>query len=48
MTTLGAKRATIAKNQIITLDAGAANPVYIKCVDLNGAGVYSGQPTRTP
>ena len=40
--TLGAKRTTIAKNQIITLDAGAANPVYIKCVDLNGAGVYSG------
>jgi beta-lactamase superfamily II metal-dependent hydrolase len=42
VTTLGAKRATIAKNQVITLDAGAANPVYVKCVDLNGAGVYSG------
>ena len=40
--TLGSKRATIAKNQIITLDAGQANPVTIKCVDLNGAGVYSG------
>jgi beta-lactamase superfamily II metal-dependent hydrolase len=40
--TLGAKRMTIAKNQVITLDAGAANPVLIKCVDLNGAGVYSG------
>ncbi len=40
--TLGTKRATITKNQVITLDAGAANPVYIKCVDLNGAGVYSG------
>ena len=39
--TLGAKRTTIAKNQVITLDAGAANPVTIKCVDLNGAGVYS-------
>ncbi len=39
--TLGAKRVTIAKNQIITLDAGSANPVAIKCVDLNGAGVYS-------
>jgi beta-lactamase superfamily II metal-dependent hydrolase len=39
--TLGAKRTTIAKNQVITLDAGAANPVLIKCVDLNGAGVYS-------
>lgn len=39
--TLGAKRATMAKNQVVTLDAGAANPVQIKCVDLNGAGVYS-------
>lgn len=40
-TTLGAKRATIAKGQAITLDAGSANPVTITCVDLNGAGVYS-------
>ncbi|MEO5617041.1 MAG: hypothetical protein ABIS67_04665 [Candidatus Eisenbacteria bacterium] len=39
--TLGSKRATMAKNQVVTLDAGAANPVYLKCVDLNGAGVYS-------
>ena len=39
--TLGAKRTTIAKNQTITLDAGSANPVTIKCIDLNGAGVYS-------
>ncbi len=39
--TLGARRTTIAKNQVITLDAGSANPVLIKCVDLNGAGVYS-------
>lgn len=39
--TLGAKRQTIAVNQTITLDAGAANPVYLKCVNLNGAGVYS-------
>ena len=39
--TLGAKRATIAKGQTITLDAGAANPVFLTCVDLNGAGVYS-------
>lgn len=39
--TLGAKRQTLAKDQVITLDAGAANPVYLKCVDLNGAGVYS-------
>ena len=39
--TLGAKRTTVAKNQVITLDAASANPVYVKCVDLNGAGVYS-------
>ncbi|MEO6462116.1 MAG: T9SS type A sorting domain-containing protein [Candidatus Eisenbacteria bacterium] len=39
--TLGAKRQTIAKDQVITLDAGAANPVLLKCVNLNGAGVYS-------
>jgi beta-lactamase superfamily II metal-dependent hydrolase len=39
---LGSKRQTMAKNQVITLDAGSANPVYIKCVDLNGAGVYGG------
>ncbi len=39
--TLGAKRQTLAKNQVITLDAASANPVTIKCVDLNGAGVYS-------
>ena len=39
--TLGSKRVTIAKNQVITLDAGTANPVLIKCVELNGAGVYS-------
>lgn len=38
---LGAKRTTIAKDQVITLDAGSANPVTIKCVNLNGAGVYS-------
>src|SRR5262245_24498128 len=39
--TLGAKRTTIAKNQVITLDAGSANPVTITCIDLNGAGAYS-------
>lgn len=39
--TLGAKRTTIARGQVITLDAGSANPVTITCVDLNGAGVYS-------
>ena len=37
---LGSKRQTMAKNQTITLDAGSANPVSVKCVDLNGAGVY--------
>jgi beta-lactamase superfamily II metal-dependent hydrolase len=37
--TLGAKRHTIAKNQVFTLDAASAHPVTIKCVDLNGAGV---------
>lgn len=39
--TLGAKRHTMTKNQVITLDAGSSNPVTIQCVDLNGAGVYS-------
>ena len=39
--TLGPKRQTIAKDQVITLDAGAPNPVTIRCVNLNGAGVYS-------
>ncbi|MFN8587886.1 MAG: hypothetical protein U0704_08770 [Candidatus Eisenbacteria bacterium] len=39
--TLGAKRQTMVKNQVVTLDAGSANPVTIKCVDVNGAGVYS-------
>jgi beta-lactamase superfamily II metal-dependent hydrolase len=38
--TLGAKRQAIAKNQTITLDAGSANPVLIKCIALNGDGVY--------
>ncbi len=41
VTTLGGKRVTMAKGQIVTLDAAAANPVRIRCVDLNGAGVYS-------
>jgi beta-lactamase superfamily II metal-dependent hydrolase len=39
---LGGLRTTIAKNQVITLDAGAANPVTIKCIALNGDGVYTG------
>ena len=41
VTTIGAKRTTIAKGQTITLDAGSASPVTVTCVDLNGAGVYS-------
>jgi len=39
--TLGGLRQTIAKDQVITLDSGQPNPVYLKCVNLNGAGVYS-------
>jgi len=39
--TLGAKRTTMTKGQVITLDSGSGHPVTIKCVDLNGAGVYS-------
>lgn len=37
--TAGAKRRTLAKNQVITLDSLSAHPVTIKCIDLNGAGV---------
>ncbi len=39
--TLGAKRTAMTKGQVVTLDAGSANPVTLTCVDLNGAGVYS-------
>src|SRR5437867_1741719 len=39
--TLGNKRRTLTKGQVITLDSLAAHPVTITCVDLNGAGVYS-------
>src|SRR2546426_1336181 len=38
--TLGSKRRTIAKGQVITLDSLAATPVRVTCIDLNGAGVY--------
>jgi beta-lactamase superfamily II metal-dependent hydrolase len=38
---VGDKRRTMAKDQVVTLDSLSAHPVYIKCVDLNGAGVYS-------
>ncbi len=37
--TLGSKRRTLVKNQVITLDSLSAHPVTIKCVDLNGAGL---------
>lgn len=36
---LGARRRTMVKNQVITLDSLSAHPVYLKCVDLAGAGV---------
>ena len=41
VTTLGAKRTTVAKGQVVTLAAGSANPVTVRCIDLNGAGAYS-------
>ena len=39
-TALGAKRQTLSADQTITLDAGSANPVTIRCIALNGAGAY--------
>ncbi len=39
---LGTKRHAMVKNQVVTLDSLSAHPVYIKCVDLNGAGVNGG------
>ncbi len=39
---LGNKRQTIRADQTITLDAGSPEPVVIRCMALNGAGVYSG------
>jgi len=38
VSTVGARRRTLVKNQVITLDSLSAHPVTIKCVDLNGAG----------
>lgn len=38
---LGTHRKTMVKNQVITLDSLSAHPVYIKCVDLGGAGQSS-------
>lgn len=37
--TLGSRRRTLVKNQVITLDSLSAHPVTIKCVDLAGAGI---------
>ena len=37
--TLGSRRRTMVKNQVITLDSLSAHPVTIKCVDLAGAGI---------
>jgi len=37
--TLGSKRRTMVKNQVVLLDSLAAHPVIIKCVDLAGAGI---------
>ena len=38
-TLLGARRRTLVKNQVITLDSLSAHPVTIKCVALAGDGV---------
>lgn len=40
--TLGSKRRTMVKDQVVTLDSLSAHPVTIKCVNLAGAGLYSG------
>jgi beta-lactamase superfamily II metal-dependent hydrolase len=40
--TLGARRRTLVRNQVITLDSLSTHPVTITCVNLGGAGVYSG------
>lgn len=36
--TVGTKRRTLVKDQVITLDSLSAHPVTIKCVDLNSPG----------
>jgi beta-lactamase superfamily II metal-dependent hydrolase len=38
---VGTKRRTMVQNQVVQLDSLSANPVYLKCVGVNGAGVYS-------
>jgi beta-lactamase superfamily II metal-dependent hydrolase len=40
--TISSVRHTLVKNQVITLDSLSAHPVTIKCVNLAGAGLYSG------
>ena len=37
--TLGSRRRTMVKDQVVTLDSLSAHPVTIKCVNLNGAGI---------
>lgn len=37
--TLGSKRHTIAKDQVVTLDSLSEHPVTIRCVNLAGAGI---------
>src|SRR5512140_3061517 len=39
VSTLGTKRHTMVKNQVVTLDSLSAHPVTIKCIDLAGAGI---------
>ncbi len=41
VSTLGSKRRTLVKGQVIMLDSLSAHPVTITCVDLNGAGVVT-------
>ncbi len=40
--TIAGVRRTLVKDQIITLDSLSAHPVTIKCVNLAGAGIYTG------
>jgi beta-lactamase superfamily II metal-dependent hydrolase len=40
--TLGANRRTMVRNQVVTLDSLSAHPVTIKCINLAGAGLYTG------
>lgn len=39
---LGPRRHTLVRNQVVTLDSLSAHPVTITCVNLAGAGLYSG------